>query len=718
MKKSTFWSRKVFAECLRRTWIPAVIMLLASTLFACITPIRYMTRYSYYIIYEQILSISNIIVPVNYIAIIVPIFLLSFLFSHLNSKKATDFYHALPVSRTCYFITSLSAVLMWNIVIFAIAFTASACLYMSISYFKVILSEFVLAFFACIAISLLSAGAYLTAKALSGTWFSNVILTIMLLFGPRAIICVFTQLVSDKTWLIEANNVFSLANPAYNLIYAGFTNHIMKFTVLPEYVLYTFVLAVIFLVCAYFLHIYRKSEIAESSTSNGIMRHVFAIIVTFIVSMSLIYTISHQIYDYFGTPLLIIVCVVIFWAVETVFSKSFKKGFIAMPFIGIVIALDLLFVGGVSLTSNYFINFTIDETNIKGISIFNNEDATYRYQSYAECQHLNNFVQDKEFIKAFSEEYKSTTSALKLLDGKMPGIYGPNSNTYANNYTFYIQLDNGTVVQRRMKMSDDMLKAFVKAVENTENIASMLKLPTDIDNMAFGIHFVGDNYALENKHWTREEYRSLYETFYNEYNTLSNKYKRNIISVEGQNIYPVESEVQTNIRAYIYVEGLYNHEIYQSNYAVLPSIMPKTYEKLYELAIKYSDKQLPNISENSNVSYFSIDSIGYYINSYEDFNKVVANVWEFLKNKDFKNVDLSKPTAVLSYNYFSWENDYFDTFSYVIFNITDEEKEKLNALIPDEEYTDEEYNDKQNISNTVENSQESSQSVSKTTENS
>lgn len=696
MKKSTLWNGKIFAECVRRTWIPAVMMFLTAALCTCLIPIDCLTSSYNYYPDIHVLPVSKIILPANYLAIIMPVFLLSFLFSHLNSKKATDFYHSLPVSRTCYFLTSLSVVLMWSIAIFAVSFTVSACLYMSIYYFKVILSEFVLAFLGCVAISMLSAGAYLIAKALSGTWFSNLTLTIILLLGPRAVISVFTQLVSDGIWIVEANNVFALANPAYNLLYAGFTSHTANFTVLPEYVLYTSVLAVIFLVCAYFLHRYRKSEMAESSAPNGIMRHIFAITVTFAVSMSLLHTLLKQMYDSFVTPLLIVICIVCFWAVETIFSKSFKKGLVSMPFIGVVIALDLLFAGGVTLTSNYFVNFAMDETNIKGISISGNESISYQYRSYAEYQHLNSFVQDKEFIKEFSEEYESTISAIKDLNGKYVGIYGPNSNnTFSDDYTFSIQLDNGTVVQRKLRMNEDMREAFEKAVENTKNIASMLKLPTDTNNMAFGVHFIGSYYVLDPKNWTQDEYVSLYEIFRDEYSALSDKDKLSIISVEGQNVYFTDSNIQANVDAFICAEGLYNHEVYQSSYAVIRGMMPKTYERLYELAVKYSGKQLIDIGKNSgnNVYYFSVSSGDFcksYDNSHIDCNEVTANVWEFLKNKDFENIDLNKPIGVLSYYYSSQKNNSSNMSSYVIFNITEEEKEKLNTLIPEEDYSDEE----------------------------
>lgn len=443
MKKHTIWNSAVFAEALRRTRISALILFVLVAFFVCIRPLTELS-YQSYGMPNTLYTAADIAMPANFAAFFAPLFLLPLCFSHLNSKKATDFYHALPVSRSCYFITNLSAVMMWIIAIFTFSFALSFILYGYVFITHIVFSEFLNAYLACIAISLLSTSVYMVARSLSGTAFSNIVIMLAILFVPRAVIGIFSALVVNCTWMIEAEYIFPLLNPSYNLFLGSF----WKAQILPEYIIYTFVLAVLYLVLAFFLYGIRKSETAENGTQNPFIRHIIAVAATFAVSIPILYNIVNFQGDSFVTMILVILCVAVFLTIEAALSKSLKKGLATLPRLGYVLALDLIIFGFVSLTSNIILNVEIEVEDVRGVSVKHIYCYDNSVKSYAELVQNSSFVTDQKLIEAAVNDYKNTVSIIKPLNGSLITSIG---NTYRDDYyEFSFLLDNGSIVTRRL----------------------------------------------------------------------------------------------------------------------------------------------------------------------------------------------------------------------------------------------------------------------------
>lgn len=672
MKKHSLWSFAVFSEAVRRTRISALILFAPIVFFVCMRPLSIMSVQYPSNIPPDIYTASEIIIPANFVAFLAPLFFLSSCFSYLNSKKATDFYHSLPVSRSCYFITNLSAVMMWIISIFTLSFMLSFILYGYVSTVHIVFSELFKAYLACIAISALSASAYMVARSLSGNGFCNTIIMLVILFVPRAVIETFSSLVVNRTWTVNADYIFPLLNPSYNLFIGSFSR---KMQILPEYIIYTFVLAILYFVLAFFLYKARKSETAENGTSNSAIRHIIAVAATFTASIPILYNIIYYQNDFFSIIIFVILCIVVFFTIEAAFSKSFKKGFLTLPRLGYVIVLNLILFGCANLTSNIILNMEIDVADVKGVAIKYVSSSDDTVESYANLVQDDNFITDQELIEAAINDYKKSTDIVQHINSFDIQSIDDSSRYNYNEFSFLLK--DGSVITRRLYTSPTTKKLYTEALKNPENISSMLKLPENNGDMVFGFEPIGNAYYYANEIWTHQDYDELWQIFHEEYNSLSTDDKIKLISAEGQDQFSMYAYSWYNSRkATICVQGIYDHKAYCSHY-LITDLTPKTLKKMYEIIHKYNPKKLP---EEDMVLYFSISwNNENLIYEQKDKTITVQKVWEILKNKLSQSLDTNQPVYLFKVGYKESSNLSHD---YFVFNLTNDEMNLLKEIVP------------------------------------
>lgn len=102
----------------------------------------------------------------------------------MNIRKASDFYHSIPLSKTCVYLTYTVTALIWSIVTVVVSTLLSFTIY-ALSLKTVINIEFVWpTIISSIILAMLIASIALLAKGLSGTIFTNIIITLIIMFLP------------------------------------------------------------------------------------------------------------------------------------------------------------------------------------------------------------------------------------------------------------------------------------------------------------------------------------------------------------------------------------------------------------------------------------------------------------------------------------------------------------------------------------------------------
>ena len=154
---------------------------------------RYMTHQRYDDIYETIFDpvyASTQLTGIIFTTVVCfSVLMLMLSFSFLYSRKSSDFYYSVPVSRKQIFLSKVGAVWIWQMITVVLGVAggliATYTKYNLIKYNYVMLGKgFILILIAIIYLS----GVVILAFSLSGNLFSGLTLMVMLLFYMRAVV--------------------------------------------------------------------------------------------------------------------------------------------------------------------------------------------------------------------------------------------------------------------------------------------------------------------------------------------------------------------------------------------------------------------------------------------------------------------------------------------------------------------------------------------------
>ncbi len=219
-----------------------------------------------------------------------PIFALN-VWKFLNKRSTSDFYHSLPYTRVCLFISKSCAVLTWIVEIVAICLAGTALTYLIFSkYFVVDFGSLVSMFVSVLIASFLVFAAISMACALTGNAFNNVMVTGMILFLPRFMIFFVTDAVANMAYVVKSENAISFLNNTQNIVATyvlnAFSYNADSYSLLlsGQAKIYTLVLGVIYMSIALWLFATRKSECAGRATNSKafgfVLKFVICVVVT------------------------------------------------------------------------------------------------------------------------------------------------------------------------------------------------------------------------------------------------------------------------------------------------------------------------------------------------------------------------------------------------------------------------------------------------------
>lgn len=359
MKKNLF-SKGIYAESLRRLRVFGIIAL-AVMIIIQLAPfiISITSHYSQLRIYEYekemygsiVVSpepfntnFSTILMAVPFVSIAVSPLMTLIVFSVFNKRASSDFYHSLPYTRPCMFISTLAAVFTWTVGISLVcAVIGLASYHLFPSAFTVIYDGALDLIFSYVALMLLTTGATALAMSTTGTSLSNICVTLLILFLPRFIITIITKWISGEANFLALNqvtdsffsyNINLLAGSAVNLFFYGegisFTDNIASDV-------YTSLLGIVYLAVSLVVFTHRKSETATQPAPTRAVQHIIRITLSLVVG--LIATILFLEGTLAGGIIVLLLTAVVYFAYEIITTRRWKNCLKALPFFGVVIGL-------------------------------------------------------------------------------------------------------------------------------------------------------------------------------------------------------------------------------------------------------------------------------------------------------------------------------------------------------------------------------------------
>ncbi len=362
--KKTMFSKGIYVETLRRLRIFAIIAL-ALMLIVQIAPFlfsvfEYVSQYNWYmselemadgIKHDALLPPEPIIVNFSQIFMALPVTALAatpimvlLAFSVFNRRDSSDFYHALPYTRICFFISTVAAVFTYVATISIICGAVGLAGYGLLpNVFTIVTDGALDLLFSYLALFMLTAGATALAMSATGTILSNISVTLLILFLPRFIIAVMTMWVSNNSSFLVfnelgisflSNNINILFGSVVNLFFYGEPMNLANNAVAD---LYTFVLGLLYLIAALFVFRARKSETATCPAPGRAIQHIIRIMLSMVVGIfATMMLVDGEVAIF---VILFLLTAVVYFAYELITTRRWKNCLRALPFFGVVVGL-------------------------------------------------------------------------------------------------------------------------------------------------------------------------------------------------------------------------------------------------------------------------------------------------------------------------------------------------------------------------------------------
>lgn len=295
------------------------------------------------------------------ICVVAPLMTL-YLFRFLNKRNSSDFYHALPYVRTTLYVSYAAAAITWTLAALATCLFSSALTYLvlfgSSEAFSLTICwwQLFLLLFTAAATCLLVIAACLIAVGLTGTTFSNVVVTGLILFLPRFLLWLIQYLVYTDLPLVVGDHLcfpFGRYNLVFSLVYSFIDGSYQSIFLDVTNGIYTLCLACVYFCIGAWIFSRRHSETAEKSASSPRMQTVYRLCIGFTISIvptlcltrSLLNRETLDGYSLFVYFVLYLIAVLAYLVYELVTTRKPKNMLRSVPSLLILLVLNLATAG-------------------------------------------------------------------------------------------------------------------------------------------------------------------------------------------------------------------------------------------------------------------------------------------------------------------------------------------------------------------------------------
>ena len=558
MKKQIF-SVKLYLQGLKKVRAAGIAASICVIVLNAIIPIVNLINRSRFDMFgasqeREIVEVTHgQLIPFSMLFIIFAPILVYTMFSYLNERSKSDFFHSLPQTRTCVFISFLSAIVTWELAILAVSTVVNSILWALVPYYHVGLLTVLGTWAHYAVLALLMTGFMTLAMTLTGTVVSNFLIFALVTLFVRTAGTLFIYSVENITPVfILSESWLRFLSFEYFLPWDMFMSILAMDDPLDNMALlaYSFGIAILLLAASAFFYKRRRSEIAGQSAPNKRLHSAFRSAVTIPFILIIVFSICSDGVDGYQLVLAAI-ALLVYCLYELMTQKKIKLLIKAMPKIIIPLVAGIVFMSGIFFTRNIINGVTPSENEISSISLLQNPS---RSQSYESLVSHGIPVNNAEASKIVSEAL-------------WENIHHGTENWHSERMQLLsvsIELDSGRTVARKMYVTgDDYTKILELFATSDEYKKASLPLPKDSEIQDIHVYFKHMNEI------SAYDTKEVWESFKKEYGALSEKQQ---IALKALS----ERSSHENITPVIHVWGRLNDEKFYSKYPLLNQYTPKT----------------------------------------------------------------------------------------------------------------------------------------------
>lgn len=396
IKNKKFFSYGLYKEGVRQSrtlGLIGMVIILVSTLFTWLEGIPVSYDGSLGVGEVYLYGFEAVATLIMQYCLFTPFMVLG-LFQFLNKRDASDAYHAMPHSRECLHISYFAGTMTWNVITTLSTIVLAVVLYGVTPYMALNISDVVAFGFNMFAAQLLVAASVLLAMSITGTRFTNLVVSLLIIFLPRLVLTAFVSMVNTAGVIVDVSKQFSVFNPSLNVavgipfnIFSLFDDDspLMNSLMSPVCGIYTLVLGLLVFGAALWLLHHRKSESAGKSSPNRLLQGVYRVAYGFMwglipvaVTLSAIIEEDIEKFDFVVLIAVLVFFVALCYFLFELFTTKKAKNMVkAIPTFFLVLALNGIFLGAVLGIGNSLLYYTPTANEIESVSLVKENDRNY-----------------------------------------------------------------------------------------------------------------------------------------------------------------------------------------------------------------------------------------------------------------------------------------------------------------------------------------------------
>ena len=585
-KMSKFFSAQLYIQGLKKVRAAgiatAIIIIVSNALFPITTLISELSRQSYaeyeegYHRTAEMVGATSVSPLSIFMMFLAPLLAFS-MFSFLNDRCKSDFYHSLPQRRECVFISFLAATLTWSVGSVVVSHVVNGILWALVPYHSISITTVLLSLAAFVIMTLLMTSFATLALSVTGTSISNTLITLLFALIFRIVGSIFL-------WAIELQSNVFLAEYS-PLRYLGF-GYYLPFAIFSSLVgisemsafsnaamlISSLCAAILLLALSGLIYCKRRSESAGKSAPNKFIQHVWRISITLplvLLTCALIISDGLEVYHL----ILLVLSLIIYLVFELMTTKKIKNMIKSIPLFAITFVVSIAVILFASAVSAVIDSQTPTPDEIEGVSIINKGYMN----SYENLVISEIFAGEDEAAEIVSEALEYATGSSF-------------SSRFKVSTSVKIKLDNGKIIARRIYLTDEERLELTTLIGNSAEVKqAYLALPSDSEITSVVVSNI----------YSEERMDELWECFCEEYEALTDEQKLTLKSYSADKDFGLIPEQYGGIEsiASFNVYGYYKLRSFYSSYPINPSLLPKTALKYLEIFNEYQGENQTGFAE-------------------------------------------------------------------------------------------------------------------------
>ncbi|MBE6661909.1 MAG: hypothetical protein E7606_01355 [Ruminococcaceae bacterium] len=525
------------------------------------------------------------------------------MFSFLNERNRSDFFHAIPHKRSCVYISFVLAILTWIFGILAVSAAVNAVLYVFVPFHSVNLSVVILTPLVIFLASAMIASFMILAMTLTGTTLSNLLIFVLVLLLGRTVGQIFVTCLCEIVPILRHGSSFleyfefQFSLPFALLIGEGFKSITL--------IIYTALVTLLVFALGGVSYVKRRSETATKSAPSRFLQLVYRSAITLPFFLFIVLEVVTLGYEPSLLLVLLVVALLVYCIFELMTTKKIKNMLKALPMIVIPILLAGVFTGALFITKNQVLSVLPSVDEVEGVgnhSVVYFSNPSYRQLRTEEV--LLTSDEAKEIVlTALARDAKSNREKGEFFSGfdetgewKVPYI----------RQTVKIRLNNGRTITRYLGFSEkeyDRIQTLM--LESGAYLDAYLTLPSSREI---------DSITMSDCGFSADDTKRLWASFVSEFNSLSREEK----------LAYAEASYRNEAVDLFSVSGTYRLRTFLSRYMLVYEYVPKTTQMYLEMASEagYVDDDVQILKSMSE----KLSSGGTVMEEYMDFEIVATEL--------------------------------------------------------------------------------------------